>query len=338
MEPYTSRHRLLLAVVLSASALPLVTRIVAEATLVTAMLVALPARAWWLLSWSVALVVWKWIPRRARPLALLPPLAVGVLTWAPSPPLEPGPDGLRIAAWNLAKGTLGTSAQLRDGLAALDADVVCLSEAGRYEWLPDFAVEGLARAMGFVVVGEGEVRALVRQAPASVRSIPLPPGPSRRPLLVVELEHAGRSWRVGCLHLMPRLFFESESVDRGEAHRGSWSVIAAAVWAQGKRLRTVVDHEARAGQPIDVLAGDWNHQAFGRVVGGLVTDGYVDAIARDEGPTFGQLVWAKRIDHVLVHDRVALRGAHIHRLAGSDHATVVVDVGARAPFSVREPR
>jgi endonuclease/exonuclease/phosphatase (EEP) superfamily protein YafD len=308
-------------------ALPLLTRALAEDTLVTAMLVELPTRSWWLLAGLAALAIVVAARGALRLAALLPPLAVGALTFVGATFLDERVQGPRVAAWNLAKGTLGASAQLAAQLRALNADVVCLSEAGRYHWLPDVDVDALARDVGAVIVGSGEVRALVRRPPVAVVEVPLPPGPSARPLVVVDIDHEGQRWRVGCLHLMPRLFLEGDSVDRGEARHGSWREIAAASRAQGRALRDVLAVALQAGTPIDVVAGDWNHQAFGHVVGDVVDLGYVDVLAGEDRPTFGRHLWAKRIDHALVLGTHAVREARVLPLEGSDHAAIVTAVG-----------
>jgi len=308
-------------------ALPLITHIIAEDSLPTAMLVELPARSWWLLAVVGAVVIAVGARGLLRIAALLPLLAVGALIFVGASSFDTGVTGPRVAAWNLAKGSLSSTTQLAAGLRSLDADVVCLSEAGRYHWLPDFDVDALARDIGAVVVGSGEVRALVRRPPVAVTEVPLPPGPAARPLLVVDIDHEGRRWRVGCLHLMPRLFLEADSVDRGEARHASWGGIAAASRAQGRTLREALIAAQRAGAPIDVVAGDWNHQAFGRVVGDVIDSGYVDVLAGDDRPTFGRHLWAKRIDHALVLGTHAVAEARVVPLEGSDHAAIVTAIG-----------
>jgi endonuclease/exonuclease/phosphatase family metal-dependent hydrolase len=167
----------------------------------------------------------------------------------------------------------------------------------------------------------------VRRPPVAVTELPLLPGPAARPLLVVDIDHEGRRWRVGCLHLMPRLFLEQDSVDRGEARHGSWREIAAASRAQGRTLLDALHAARRAGAPIDVVAGDWNHQAFGRVVGDVVDSGYVDVLAGDDRPTFGRNLWAKRIDHALVLGTHAVAEARVVPLLGSDHSAIVTTIG-----------
>ncbi len=260
---------------------------------------------------------------------------------------------LRVAAWNIAKGTFGLEDVAR-GIDALDADVVCLSEAGSYHWLTDVDSARLPSLLEdrFTLVGTSEVRALVRRGVTvlSTTEHPLPPGPASRPLLVLQVQKSslpsGVDVRadvdagvvsVACLHLMPKLLFQSSSVDRGAAENGSWPEIAAAAWQQGRQLRDVVKALPR---PL-VVGGDFNNVAHGAIVGGLVELGLRDAL-RDAwgvdwgdggaGPfttTFSDALRGKRIDHLLVSDDVGTRDAHVVDLGGSDHRPVVVELVAR---------
>lgn len=54
---------------------------------------------------------------------------------------------LRVAAWNMAKGSFGLDG-LVAGVHAVDVDVVCLSEAGSYDWLPDVDSHKLPALLG----------------------------------------------------------------------------------------------------------------------------------------------------------------------------------------------
>lgn len=84
--------------------------------------------------------------------------------------------------------------------------------------------------------------------------------------------------------------------------------------------------------PPRVLAGDFNatfdHAAFRDVVGRGYTDA-AKAVGAGLVPT-----WPERrrfpprvtIDHVLVDDRLEVRGASVHRIPGSDHRAVLAEV------------
>ncbi len=326
-------HRLALVLALALGvAAPLLTRWLAEDTLVTTLFIGLPPRLWWCVAVACAAAVFRVLRARrllASTLAVVPVVAVAALTWTGTSALDSRVRGPRVAAWNLAKGTLGAQAQLVAGLRALDADVVCVSEAGRYDWIPAFDVERIAHDLGATVVGSGEVRALVRVPLAASREVPLAPGPARRPLVVVDVEKDGRSWRVGCVHLMPRLLNDPASVDLGHARNGSWAEIAHAAREQGRTLLQVLRAARESGEPFDVVAGDWNNQPYGRVIGDVIDSGYLDPFASSDRPTFGQGLRAMRIDQVLVHAAHGVRSATVVDPGGSDHAALVVEFGER---------
>jgi endonuclease/exonuclease/phosphatase (EEP) superfamily protein YafD len=127
---------------------------------------------------------------------------------------------------------------------------------------------------------------------------------------------------------MPRLLNDTASIDLGDARNGSWSAIAQAARTQGRTLLQVVRAAREAGQPVDAIAGDWNNQPYGRVVGDVVDSGYVDVFATSDRPTFGQGLRAMRIDQVLVQAAHGVRSATVVDPGGSDHAALVVEFGA----------
>jgi endonuclease/exonuclease/phosphatase family metal-dependent hydrolase len=169
--------------------------------------------------------------------------------------------------------------------------------------------------------------------------------------VVVDVEKDGRSWRVGCVHLMPRLLNDPASVDLGEARNGSWAEIAQAAREQGRTLLQVLSaardsgasrpnsiensntwrnaEYLNSGEPFDVVAGDWNNQPYGHVVGDVIEAGYVDPFASSDRPTFGLGLRAMRIDQVLVRAEHGVRSASVVDPGGSDHAALVVEFGAR---------
>jgi endonuclease/exonuclease/phosphatase (EEP) superfamily protein YafD len=343
------RRRLRLAAALLAGfggvLLPLLATVLAEDTLVTTMVVWMPPRLLWLGAFAAAVVVATCASGLWRLSALLPVLAMVALLLPSASYFDSGVRGLRVGSWNLAKGTLAgvDHRALVDGLVTIDADVVCVSEAGAWDWLPHFRVDDIARAAGYsVVVGSGEVRLLSRLPVSHVVEVPLPPGPAARPMVVASVRketHAGgRDFRVGCVHLMPRLMWIADSIDRGEARHGSWSVIAAAARAQGRTLLTALrtDNGANNGDDhgdldpvVDVVAGDWNNQAFGHIVGDVIDAGYADPFAGKDVNTFGDGLLAKRIDHIVVTQTLSVSSSSTLLLSGSDHAALVVEIGPR---------
>ncbi len=303
--------------------LPIAAAAIGEDTLPTTLLVLLPTRCWWATAVVCAVAVVVCAFRYSRFFALLPPCAVLWATWTGVMVRDTGVVGPRIASWNLAKGQIGSRQQLLDGLRSFDADVVCVSEAGVYDWLPQFDVDGIARELGMTASGTGETRALSRLPVLAFEEVPLPPGPARRPLVVVDIEKAGQRYRIGCLHLMPRLLFVHDSVDRGAARTGSWSAIAAGSRSQGRTLHDVLVSEG----DVDLVMGDWNNQPWGRIVGGVKAAGYVDVFGGSGDVTFGDGLIAKRIDLALVRDALWVSEASIRDVAGSDHKALVVNIG-----------
>ncbi len=123
---------------------------------------------------------------------------------------------------------------------------------------------------------------------------------------------------------MPRLFWINDSLDRGEARSASWSGIATAASLQGRGVLSVV-RDGRAN--VDVIAGDWNNQAFGRIVGDVVSAGFADPFAGADAPTLGGGLFAKRIDHILVKHHWSVASAQTLDVGGSDHRPLVIELG-----------
>ncbi len=307
-------------------ALMLLAHWVGENTLVLAVVCAMPPR---ILIAGVfvagASVVALWPRRRLTASIGVVLLALAVVAVRPSPPPTAAAARLRVAAWNIAKGAGGLEAIAR-GLAAIGADVICLSEAGSYRWLRDEDSARLPELLGepWQLVGDGEVRALSRLPVVSVSALPLAPGPAARPLLVVGVVQDTTVVSIACLHLMPKLFAVADSVDRGEAHDGTASEIVTAIREQGRGL---AEHLRSLPRPL-IVGGDWNASAWGRIVGDVLDDGFVDALAGSGifARTVGSGLTGRRIDHLLVSDDLRVARAEILEVSGSDHLPIVVDV------------
>ena len=324
-----------------AAATPVLTiaaALLGEGSLLGSVVMLMSARLWLLLAGLGGLLVIATFRGRGRVLGLLPPVVTAVavtLAPPPTPRLAPSvgenaPKPLRVAALNLAKGGVASDEVLGRSLAALEADVVCISEAGDYDWRPEFDVRGMAARHGFTVVGDDETRALVRAPLRASRVVPLPPGPARRPLVIVDVsldgDADGAVIRVACVHLIPPLLWQKDSVDLGTASGGGPGAVVAARAAQGHQLAAVLDDNA-----VDVVAGDFNVVSWGRVLRDLGDHGYSDALA-DQGflsATFTPITWilGRRLDHVLVRSTLHRVASSIVDDVGSDHAAVVVDLG-----------
>lgn len=323
-----ARVAVVVAALVVGAVAPVVAAVVGEGTLVTLCLSLVTTRSWWAIAVVCAVAVAVCAARFSRFFCFVPLAAVLWATWTGVMVRDDKVSGLRVASWNLAKGELGSPAQLLDGLRSFDADVVCLSEAGSYDWLP-LDVEALAGALTMSTAGTGETRALSRLPVLAVEERALWPGPARRPLLIVDVEKGGRRYRVGCLHLMPKLLLLDDSVDRGLARNGPWSLIAQTARAQGLTLRDALIDEggANGSGAVDVVIGDWNNQPWGRVVGDVKAVGYDDVFGGSGAVTIGHGLLGKRIDLALVHHDLWVRDASILDVVGSDHEALVVELG-----------
>jgi endonuclease/exonuclease/phosphatase family metal-dependent hydrolase len=187
----------------------------------------------------------------------------------------------------------------------------------------------MAARHGFTVVGDDETRALVRAPLLASRVVPLPPGPARRPLVIVDVDARGSTVRIACVHLIPPLLWQNDSVDLGAASGGGPGAVVSARAAQGQALAAVLDHAH-----VDIVAGDFNVVSWGRVLGDLGDDGYSDALA-DRGflsATFTPVTWilGRRLDHILVRSTLRRVRSAIVDDVGSDHAAVVVELATTA--------
>lgn len=336
------RRRLASAAVIAAVIVAVATPVLAlagawlgEGWIVGSIVMLVSARLWLALAGLGGGVVLAMVRGRRRALGLLPPVLTAVAVTLAPPPTPPASDDdtvlLRVAALNLAKGGVASDEVLGRSLAALDADVVCISEAGDYDWRPGFDVRGMAARHGFTVVGDDETRALVRAPLRASRIVPLPPGPARRPLVIVDVAVGSELVRVACVHLIPPLLWQKDSVDLGGASGGGPGAVVSARTAQGQALDAVLDDAH-----VEIVAGDFNVVSWGRVLGDLGDHGYSDALA-DQGflsATFTPFTWilGRRLDHILVRSTLRRVASSIVDDVGSDHAAVFVDLaGATSP-------
>lgn len=335
--PLIRRRLIVAAVVAAAVATPILAIAGAwlgEGTVVGSVVTLGSARLWLLLAGLGGLVVLVKGRGGTRVLGALPPILTALaVTGAPAATVAATADQppvLRVAALNLAKGGEASDEVLGRSIAALDADVVCISEAGDYDWRPEFDVRGMAARHGFTVVGDDETRALVRAPLLASRIVPLAPGPARRPLVMVDVAGRGAVVRIACVHLIPPLLWQRDSVDLGAASGGGPGAVVAARAAQGHALAAVLD-EAH----VDVVAGDFNVVSWGRLLRDLGDHDYSDALA-DQGflsATFTPFTWllGRRLDHILVRSTLRQVASAIVDDVGSDHAAVFVDLARASP-------
>ncbi|MDP2344272.1 MAG: endonuclease/exonuclease/phosphatase family protein [Deltaproteobacteria bacterium] len=307
----------------------LTSRLINERLLVTAVLADIPQV--FFLALPAASLLLAALARNPRAAAVAA-AGVVVVAWA-FMGLQTGspsdrPRDLRVVTWNVAKWMHGADA-IAAGLRAIDADVVCLQEAGAYHWLrdPQAQPSTLAAAMaGYAVVHEGELMVLSRLPVRSRRARAIPPGPTRRPLLEVDVDVKGTSVAVFCVHMMPTLWRVKDSIDRGEAHDADLRGILDARLAQAEQVQEIVTSSSSPS----VLLGDLNshpHALVGTTLRGELVDAFA-AAGRGFGFTLGPEWPRARYDRVLVKG-VEVRRAVVDSSAASDHFPLVADVALR---------
>ncbi len=84
--------------------------------------------------WLLAAACYDWRTRRRSVIAAIALAGLSAVwtyrtMWYDAAPVEARPETIRIATWNAGRGLLGWQAAVRDA-RALDADIVCLTEAG----------------------------------------------------------------------------------------------------------------------------------------------------------------------------------------------------------------
>jgi endonuclease/exonuclease/phosphatase (EEP) superfamily protein YafD len=135
--------------------------------------------------------------------------------------------------------------------------------------------------------------------------------------------------RIACVHLIPPLLWQNDSVDLGAASGGGPGAVVSARAAQGQALAAVVDDAH-----VDIVAGDFNVVSWGHVLRELGDHGYSDALA-DRGflsATFTPFTWilGRRLDHILVRSTLHRVRNTIVDDVGSDHAAVVAELATTA--------
>jgi endonuclease/exonuclease/phosphatase family metal-dependent hydrolase len=88
----------------------------------------------------------------------------------------------------------------------------------------------------------------------------------------------------------------------------------------------LADFAARYGDDPAVLAGDFNATPDAACFATLARAGWTDVVRLDVSPTYPSRAPIRRIDTVLVNERVDVREARVNPPGGSDHRSVTVDV------------
>ncbi len=257
--------------------------------------------------------------RRARASALVSLVALGIalflvggFAWHRAK--ETKDPGLSVVTYNVEKWTHGAKAVARV-LESESPDVFCLQEAGSYDWLrePDQRPETFAAALaGYQLVRADEVAIGTRLPLLGRAVVPLPVGPSSRPLLhvVVQLP-AGGELSVMTAHLLYTRFFEISP-------RG----LVEAATARRRQAESILEYADRLPRPV-VLCGDFN--ASPRSAALRVLERRFDDAWSRRGFGFGTTTFeslaSRRLDYVLARGLDVLT-ARVLDAEQSDHRPV----------------
>lgn len=226
---------------------------------------------------------------------------------------------LVVATYNVDKWLHGVPA-VSGAIRGLDADVVCLAEAGAYDWQAFDGPSRLAQSLeGYKVVGEGELRVATRLPVIATRALSIAPGPASRPLVEVIVRWEGRELAVYAAHFVPTLLGSRWDESRGNAAGGDLADIARVRLAQAHVARDAL--AARSGPA--VLCGDLNAppaSAPVRAIAEVATDAWsAGAGFGFTSPAPGAYV---RLDYVFARGLAPVR-ADVSEALASDHFAVV---------------
>jgi endonuclease/exonuclease/phosphatase family metal-dependent hydrolase len=306
------RARTLLAAALAAPwVLFALARLVALDRWVDAFVPVVSFTPWALLTAPLPVVAALVLRRRAIAVAAV---AAGVALAAVVAPrsigeeARPGSQRLTVLATNLL---FGAADPRRVAALARDADVVVLTELPGGV-LPRFDAAGLGARFPHRVLDVGVSRrrngtAILSREPLT--RLPVPETGVAQPAALVR--RRGRpDVRVHAVHPPPPI--DGERI-------AQWRASLEALLPAGP------------GEPLTVLAGDFNatldHAALRAVLDRGLVDA-ADAVGAGLRPTWPRA--ARRppitIDHVLADRRIAVRAFTVHDVAGTDHSAVVADL------------
>lgn len=282
----------------------------AERTAPTLLLAYLPAVVW-VLPAGLALL-WTLLRRRGVEAALaaliLAVWGAGLVHWQGQ---EQG--NLRVLTYNVARGTLGSPAELLRVLRGTDADLILLQETN---FLRPEDGEALRRGLGGYAVRQGYEVTTFSRLPVLGSETYAQPG-SRRTMLETRVQVGEREVRVLNAHLGTVL-------------------VSSALRGDGERLRST--HATRAAQvgrlcelarqssgPL-LAGGDFNTPPRGQLYRRLKTclgQGAHGAAGRGPGWTFPSLFL--RIDHFFARGLRATRSTVLREAQASDHLPLLVE-------------
>lgn len=283
---------------------------VGERTPITLLLAYLPPLVW--LPLPVLALLWTLWRRRGLGLALAALLfagwGAGLLHWRPQSQGE-----IRVLSYNVARGTLGSAAEVLETLRGADADLILLQETN---FIPEGYGEKLRRGLpGYDLRRGYEVWTFSRLPVLSERQTVL--RGSKRTLLQTEVRlPEGQVLTVVNAHL--------HTVLVSSALKGRWDEVTttatARSWEVGELCR--LSREARG--PL-LLGGDLNTPPRGvlyrRLTRCVGPDAH-DAAGRGAGWTFPRLFL--RIDHLLGRGVRPTR-AEAYPKRGSDHLPLMTE-------------
>jgi endonuclease/exonuclease/phosphatase (EEP) superfamily protein YafD len=277
----------------------------------------------------VALVALLWdillLGHSLRVRWLLSAVAIGcgviAVAWMWSPALAPELGGeqapLRIVQWNTMWGGRSTAAFLRilDRLDAEQPDIVCLSEAPDIERLERGIRKRHADWNVVAASNHGQASywynlAVVSRYPVQLTGVEKL---ARGRLAWFDVTHPKRVLRIALVDLLSSpLSPRSPSIE------------------QAARL---IDARAKAGEPIDLVLGDFNtpgrflgFEALERAAGGYRRAALWSGEWRATWPSFSPLSIFD-IDHVWVSSRLQIRDASFFTTLSTDHRGTRVDLG-----------
>jgi endonuclease/exonuclease/phosphatase (EEP) superfamily protein YafD len=221
---------------------------------------------------------------------------------------------LSVLTYNVEKWSHGARAVARV-LESESPDVFCLQEAGSYDWLrdPDQRPETFAAALaGYQLVRADEVAIGTRLPVLGREVVPLPVGPSSRPLFHIVLQlPSGRELSVMTAHLLYTRFFELSP-------RG----LVDAATARRRQAESILDYADRLPRPA-ILCGDFN--ASPRSAALRVLERRFDDAWSRRGFGFGTTTFesfaSRRLDYVLVRGLDVLT-VRVPEAQQSDHRPV----------------
>lgn len=282
----------------------------AEGTVPTLLLAYLPPVVW-LLPAGLALL-WTLGRRRGVGVALA---ALALAVWGAGfgQWRAQGDGKLRVLTYNVARGTLGSPAELLDILKGADADLILLQETN---FLRPEDGEALRRGLSGYAVHSGYEVSTFSRLPVLGSETYAQPG-SRRTTLETRVRVQGQEVRVMNVHLGTVLV--------SSALRGDWERVRATHAVRAAQVGRLCELARSSSGPL-LVGGDFNTpprgQLYRRLKGCLGPDAH-EAAGRGPGWTFPSLFL--RIDHFFARGLKATRSTALGEARASDHLPLLVE-------------